>query len=58
MNMPAGYQCIAELSLHKAAITSIAFSSNSDRLAVGDQSGRVWLLQMLYFASLFYTDLS
>lgn len=41
MNMPAGYQCIAELSLHKAAISSIAISSDSGRLAVGDESGMV-----------------
>lgn len=42
VNMPAGYQCFLELSLHKAAITSIAISSDSDRLAVGDKSGKVY----------------
>ena len=41
MNSPAGYQCIAELHLHKAAISSIATSSDSGRLAVGDESGMV-----------------
>jgi len=41
VNMPAGYQCIVELSLHKAPISSIAISRDSDRLAVGDKSGRV-----------------
>lgn len=41
VNSPAGYQCIAELHLHKAAISSIAISSDSGRLAVGDESGMV-----------------
>ncbi|KAG0570226.1 hypothetical protein KC19_6G145700 [Ceratodon purpureus] len=41
VNSPAGYQCIAELHLHKAAISSIAISSDSDRLAVGDESGMI-----------------
>lgn len=41
MNCAAGYQCIAELRTHQAAITSITISSDSGRLAVGDKNGMV-----------------
>ena len=41
VNSPAGYQCVAELRLHKAAISSVAISRDSGRLAVGDESGMV-----------------
>lgn len=46
--MPAGPQCIAELSVHKAAISSIAISSNSDRIAIGDGSGQVCEIYYLF----------
>lgn len=41
MNATAGFQCIAALSVHQAAITTIAIASGPNRLAVGDESGMV-----------------
>lgn len=54
VNSPAGYQCVAELRLHKAAISSVAISKDSGRLAVGDESGMISIVDLATFVLLFY----
>lgn len=53
VNCAAGYQCIAELRTHQAAITSITISSDSGRLAVGDKNGMISILDPANLSLLF-----
>ena len=57
-NVSAGFQCVAIVQVHEAAINTIVISKGSARLAVGDNSGLVCasgLSTPVHLFTFFYT---
>jgi syntaxin-binding protein 5 len=55
-NTAAGFQCIAALTVHLAAIQTVVVTHDPARLAVGDESGMVSLLDLGTCSLLFYCN--
>ncbi|CAM6044887.1 unnamed protein product [Sphagnum compactum] len=55
-NTAAGFQCMAALTVHLAAIQTVVVTHDPARLAVGDDSGMVSLLDLGTCSLLFYCN--
>ena len=43
---PAGFQCVLRLALHAASVCALALSSAAGLLALGDEAGRLSLVDL------------